>query len=177
MYAGVGSRSTPGDVLDEMRVLAGRLAAAGHTLRTGGSSGADEAFLAGARTAGGQFEVHLPWYGFNGMGYSTNIHAYSSQQARMVAAAAHPAWDSLSDQTKRILTRNAVVVLGPDCNEPVEFVVCWAPGPSSREGGTNHTRRIAEAHGIPEVNLAATLPGVRGSADSLIRHALEHRAR
>lgn len=66
MYAGVGSRKAPQEVLGLMERIARRLAVLGWMLRTGGAEGADQAFERGARAGGGTAEVFLPWPGYNG---------------------------------------------------------------------------------------------------------------
>ena len=43
-YAGIGSRRTPPELLDEMEVLGRQLAIADYVLRSGGAKGADSAF-------------------------------------------------------------------------------------------------------------------------------------
>jgi predicted Rossmann-fold nucleotide-binding protein len=64
IYAGIGSRDTPADVLELIESLARGFAARGWTLRTGGSPGADQAFYRGAVAAHGRVELYLPWPGF-----------------------------------------------------------------------------------------------------------------
>lgn len=74
-FAGIGSRSTPENVLQVMRKVAHRLAELGYTLLSGGSDGADSAFEEGCRQSAcaseadkqgcfGKKEIYLPWPGF-----------------------------------------------------------------------------------------------------------------
>ena len=65
-YAGIGSRSTPDNVLGIMEKLGIVLAKKGFILRSGGADGADKAFEKGCDLASGQKEIYLPWKGFNG---------------------------------------------------------------------------------------------------------------
>ena len=60
-YAGIGSRRTPDDVLEQMTQLAQELGKLGWTLRSGGADGADRAFQDGAEAVGGRREILLPW--------------------------------------------------------------------------------------------------------------------
>ena len=53
-YAGVGSRSTPDDIQQEMDVIARMLAVVGARLRSGGADGADRAFQFGAMAVNGK---------------------------------------------------------------------------------------------------------------------------
>ena len=51
LYAGVGARKTPADVLGWMERIAAGMATQGWTLRSGGARGADSAFERGCNTA------------------------------------------------------------------------------------------------------------------------------
>ena len=64
-YAGIGSRQTPTDVLEEMKSIAYQLAVQNWTLRSGFADGADMAFTEGADAANGEMEQYIPWVGFN----------------------------------------------------------------------------------------------------------------
>ena len=64
IYAGIGTRATPPNVLADMAVMAGWLARMGWQLSSGGADGADGAFAAGAPA--GQRKIWLPWRGYNG---------------------------------------------------------------------------------------------------------------
>ena len=64
IYAGIGTRATPPNVLADMAVMAGWLARTGWQLSSGGADGADGAFAAGAPA--GQRRIWLPWRGYNG---------------------------------------------------------------------------------------------------------------
>jgi predicted Rossmann fold nucleotide-binding protein DprA/Smf involved in DNA uptake len=60
VYTGVGSRSTPAEVLELMGDLAARLAGSGWRVRSGRARGADQAFERGAERALGDVEVYRP---------------------------------------------------------------------------------------------------------------------
>ena len=65
----IGSRTTPQDVLYLQMDLGAMLAWRGHTQRSGGAPGADQAFEDGwlnavKEGATGRFEVYLPWSSF-----------------------------------------------------------------------------------------------------------------
>lgn len=139
-----------------MEEVASSLAREGWTLRTGGAHGADQAFEAGARAAGGAMELFLPWQGFEG-----RESAFSCPRAGAVRIAAkhHPSWASLKDGAKLMHARNVHQVLGWDCLTPSRFVICWTPDgsvgrTSSRTGGTGQAIRVAFAHRVRIVNMA-----------------------
>ena len=62
VYAGIGSRETPGGTLKRMGVISGALHTLGFKLRSGAADGADSAF---EKFAGNNKEIYLPWKGFN----------------------------------------------------------------------------------------------------------------
>ena len=64
VYAGIGSRATPRDVLETMTAMAAWLARRGWHLHTGGAAGADSAFAAGAPP--GTRSLFLPWPRYRG---------------------------------------------------------------------------------------------------------------
>lgn len=136
------------------------------TLRSGGADGADAAFEAGA---GDDKQIFLPWKRFNrNMSplYTPSVDAYA------VASRIHPVWDRLSSGAKLLHARNVHQVLGPNLNEPSEFLVCWTMG-GGVTGGTATAIKVALEHGVPVYNAApvapaASLPGVtRVEVDSL----------
>jgi predicted Rossmann fold nucleotide-binding protein DprA/Smf involved in DNA uptake len=49
-YAGIGSRKTPQDILENMTKIATWLESLGYTLNSGGAKGADEYFEKGVKT-------------------------------------------------------------------------------------------------------------------------------
>lgn len=159
-YAGIGSRTTPPEIIDLMRRAAGRLSTRGYVLRSGGAGGADMAFESGASQA----EIFLPWPGFNSHPpASGTIDTFSdvSDAAIAVAAAVHPAFSKLTDPVRKLMGRNSCQVLGQDLRSPVDFVVCWAPdgAESERErsqatGGTGQAIALASRWNIPVFNLA-----------------------
>lgn len=149
-YAGIGSRSTPPEVLEIMTQAASEFSSHGLILRSGGAEGADSAFEAGAEP--GKKEIFLPWKGFN----KNPSPLFSPlQEAFDIAAHYHPKWGSLGQSVRRLMARNVHQVLGASLNDPVLFVLCWTPR-GSGEGGTGQAIRIAEAHGIPVFDMGAT---------------------
>ena len=155
-YAGIGARATPEAVLADMGVIAGWLARTGWHLSSGGADGADSAFAAGAPA--GQRTVWLPWRGYNGhRGPDYRVLSTAELSACMeIAAPLHPAWERCSPAVRKLHARNAVV-LGLTLDRPVEACVAWSPD-GRIEGGTGMAIRIAEARGIPVLNLGAMTP-------------------
>lgn len=149
-YTGVGSRSTPAEVLLLMTAFSKKSMAAGWILRSGAAKGADTAFEKGAGFAK---EIFIPWKSFSND--SDHVLVGDYPEAEKLAAAAHPAWHRCSPAAKLLHTRNACQVLGYNLKTPSKFLLCWAPPTKDGvEGGTNTAWQIAKQHNIRCFNLA-----------------------
>jgi len=144
-YTGVGSRSTPVEVLHRMTLIAKEKAKLGYILRSGGADGADTAFEKGA----GEFtEIWLPWIGFNGH----HSRLVPSAQAIALVPKFHSRGAWLSSTLRLLHARNIHQVLGADLSTPSEELICWTPS-GLTIGGTATAIRVAQAHGIKVINL------------------------
>lgn len=150
-YAGIGSRQTPANVQHYMSIIAKAMAEEGYTLRSGGANGADAAFEGGCNMASGPKEIYLPWPGFNG---SSSQLCQPSLDAYAMAETFHPNWRALSEGGQKLMARNAHQLFGKELNEPVELVICWTLN-GYLSGGTAQAIRMAQAYGIPVVNLGS----------------------
>lgn len=156
IYAGVGSREAPDDILVVMENFARFAALRGDTLSTGAAYGADEAFMSGARSVhGSKATIYAPWDGYlttaRVLPYwyvSTSVCARSL----LLASQVHPAWDRCSDKAKRLHARNGYVVLSLSLRTPVDFIVAWTQD-GRLVGGTGQALRIAKTHDVPILNL------------------------
>lgn len=159
-YAGVGSRQTPDHILLEMEQIGRRMAEAGWVLRSGGADGADSAFERGCNAVGGLREIYLPWRGFQNRTPDEPgvllVPAASRAEAERIAAEAHPAWSWLKPGERKLHMRNACQVLGPDLRSPARLVICYTQR-GRGQGGTGQAIRIANAYGVPVIDL-----GTRG---------------
>jgi hypothetical protein len=151
-YAGIGSRSTPDDLLRLVTLAARRLTSLGWTLRSGHAPGADQAFERGAAI---DAEVFLPWPRYEHVVpcSAAYIQPAAAAAAYELAGELHPAWPRLSRGVRALHARNCHQILGPDLRSPVAFVLCWTPG-GERVGGTATALRLADRHGVPVLNLA-----------------------
>lgn len=152
VYAGIGSRNTPHDVLDLMTRIATKLDTWGWMLRSGGADGADKAFAKGADRK----EVYVPWPGFTDDGVSRL--SRPTFTAMEIAARYHPNWKNLRDAVRKLHARNVHQILGASCDAPCSMVICWTPDGSTgittaRTGGTGQAIRIAHDRNIPIFNL------------------------
>ena len=184
-YAGIGSRTTPAEVLAGMSDVAQALGDAGFALSTGGAEGADKAFETGALRTDAPVTVHTPWPGYNGYRPGRDpesdidvIHPQAGDTIRgssflHLARKHHPAWDRCRRGARALFLRNVSILAGALDDDgrvlPIRAVIAWTPngGAHGREaGGTGHTLRIAAELGTPVVNLSErTLP--ERNADAL----------
>jgi hypothetical protein len=167
IYAGIGSRSTPADICKLMTQLGEKLAAKGATLRSGKADGADNAFERGCDKVWGAKEIFQTesWY-FNDVESSTirifrRTYGSKWQDAELIAAQHHPAWQYLKPYARKLHTRNCFQVLGISLLEPAHFVLCWTldgarttKETSAATGGTGQAIRVANSYGIRVYNLA-----------------------
>ena len=147
IYAGVGSRETPAADRLLMKRAAKHLAKKGWTLRSGGARGADTAFAEGAKLGAGATEIYL-----------TTSKGVDWDAAYALAADFHPNFKNLDPPVKRLIVRNGFQVLGPNLDDPVDFVLCWTPDgaeseTTNRSGGTGQAIRIANGYSIPVLNM------------------------
>lgn len=154
-YAGIGSRGTWEDVLRTMTRIASVLSDQGYTLRSGHAPGADQAFELGAL---GRAEIFLPWVGFCAeVPVLGEEYVEPADDAFVMAESYHDGWSWLSRGTRALMARNMHQVLGPNLDDPVDFLLCWTPnasktGQERNTGGTGQAIRVAVAHKIPVFN-------------------------
>lgn len=155
-YAGIGSRETPPEILQQMEEFA-FLAAKYLVLRSGGAGGADTAFETGCKNAGGPAQIFLPWKNFNGN--TSPLHT-PLDKAHEIAASIHPNYRYMRHGAKLLIARNMHQILGEYLDDPVDFVVCWTKDGcqshetyTSKTGGTGSAIAVASKAGIPIFNL------------------------
>ena len=161
IYAGIGSRHTPPDVLALMTNVAETLQAKGWHLHSGGASGADEAF---ERGAGNQKTIFVPWYKFRQRVDGVVLPAYLRRQAEQEASQVHPAWSKCSQGARKLHARNVAILKGACLDAPVRMVICWTYN-GYLTGGTALGIRLAQRFNIPVYNLG--LPDQRQSVESI----------
>lgn len=165
-YAGIGSRATPDNILNTMKLVALFLASEGFILRSGGVDGADVAFESGVDEIKGDKEIFLPWFNFNGS--NSNLVVEDSLAFEM-GKKFHPYWDKLSQGAKKLQARNCHQVLGQDLNTPSSFVLCYTERGHGK-GGTGQAIRIAKAYDIPVFDFG--IPENRENHENLKRFLL-----
>jgi len=124
-YAGIGSREAPEDILELMSKIGRALQERGYILRSGGARGSDKAFAKYVDAENS--EIYRP--------------EDSDDQSEKIAARVHLDWDSKSEIAKKLLGRNAKIILGNMLDCPVDFVVAWTK--TNGGSGTGNAIRIA----------------------------------
>lgn len=180
--AGIGSRRLPKKDSHFLFVSAAVLTLMGYKFSSGAADGSDTSVEIGAIAAmyianllkgdGGKLSddiagkvlsVYLPWNNFNGRkvgyGYISSI----PEDALHITAKFHPGWAGLSDQVRRLMSRNACQILGIDLivDTYAKFVLCYTPDKaisgsetSSETGGTGQAIRVSSSYSIPVFNIA-----------------------
>jgi hypothetical protein len=106
-------------------------------LRSGGAEGADRAFA--AKLPDEAMVIYRP--------------EDATPAAIKLASTLHPAWRLCDDYARKLHGRNCMIILGPDLDDPVKFVLCWHD-PFKTRGGTLLGMGLAAQRGIPVYNLA-----------------------
>lgn len=155
-FTGVGSRDTPDHVQSFMGYASHVLTYAHWGLRTGEARGADAAFDRGA-ARGARKEVYTPERGARGHNSPLFLDAMEKRyEAWELVQKYHPYWTNLKDQYhRRLITRNVFQVLGPNLDDPSDFVVAWTVG-GALKGGTAWTLILAQKYEIPIYNLGSS---------------------
>jgi hypothetical protein len=152
-YTGIGSRSTPYNIIRLIQEISIKLDKNDFLLRSGGAYGADMAFEINSTKK----EIYLPWSGFNGkshdgISYFDFLECSGWLLADSTVDIFHPNPKKLSKSARMLMARNAMQILGSDCKTPSDFVICWTRD-GKDIGGTSQAIRIAKHYNIPVLNL------------------------
>lgn len=153
IVTGIGSRKVP----DSIYSFITNLPLQGHTVRSGGADGCDEAF----EHTTNSLEIFIPWNGFGRGGICVNNPSMLTIAQEMIKEV-HPAYYSLSPAARKLHSRNVFQILGRNLstNEKSDMVICWTPDGahsfdtcSRKTGGTATAIKIASIFDIPVYNL------------------------
>ena len=138
IYAGIGSRETPDNILLLMTKISSTLEDMGYILRSGGATGADTAFESGIVIPNNKDIIYPHEATLEGIDLASKL---------------HPAWDRCDNDARMKHGRNSMIILGRDLLQPVNFVICWTED-AKLKGGAAMGIRIANLYKIPVFNLA-----------------------
>lgn len=158
-YTGIGSRSTPDNIMKEILNISQELSRRGLILRSGKAMGADQAFQSAVELEGGKAEIYIPWNGFKNPSLSSQFdicvkNPSIQKKAEEIVSKIHPNWNACSQGAKLLHIRNVYQVLGSILDKPSKFLICYAkPSGTGVQGGTNTAYSLAKSLGIPTFNL------------------------
>jgi hypothetical protein len=141
LWAGIGSRNTPLEILQIMTKIAEAFAGIGYTLRSGGALGADSAFEKGADIKQGRKEIY--------------VSKDATPEANELAMKFHPNPEALKRKGSYVvglMGRNMQIVSGRNLDDDVDFIVCWTKD-GKASGGTGQALRYAMSKNIKVYNL------------------------
>jgi hypothetical protein len=124
----------------------------GYIITSGNAPGADQAFALGASTVNPDLvELYLPWRNFNAKDAIPGQKFWTADQALPehieVAKGAHSRWEYLKDSVRKLMIRNAMIVMRFGC--PVQQVVAFPNNQKLGWGGTGHGVRCAGMVDVP----------------------------
>ena len=142
IYAGIGSRKTPKDIIEIMEEIGASLARREWLLRSGGADGADSAFEKGCDVAESNKEIFR----------SNDAEPWAFEEAKKHIPKNRPPFNTWKPYVQGLIARNMMQILGKNGDEPVRLVICWTPA-TKDGGGTGYALRCALSHDIPVYNL------------------------
>lgn len=159
----VGSRSLTGEQETICEKLGAWIVSCSHELHTGAAVSADQSFARGANQVDPALvHLHLPWLSYEResivLGNHVDIFPSLDQKTQQVyldyAKVHHPAWGRLSQGAQKLHARNGRIIFPNGYpGKPVDLVIAW-PSKKIGGGGTGMGMRMAEAEGIPLVDLS-----------------------
>lgn len=169
-YAGIGSRKTPAEVLEEMQKIAEKLESSGYKLQTGykkrkGSiveeEGADKAFSSGVKKPANKELFGPDMVNDTAMRVAYEIHSDLGDMAnytykKWVDEVGEAKAREYAEGTKNLQARNTFQVFGRNLDTPVDFVLFYAEekeGDLRPKGGTGQAVEMARRKGIPTINM------------------------
>lgn len=157
IYAGIGARATPNNILSIMKRAGYCWAQQGWLLRSGGAHGADSAFQEGCEAGGGYQEIYIPRRGFNDQFASIERGIIVPSRTQMDEADYIMRQCGVTPPEKYadLFRRNVFQIIGLDFKSPARFVLFWAPinDRGDPTGGTGASIKIARCYGVPCYNL------------------------
>lgn len=157
VFACIGSRETPDDVLFRLKALGKAFVWAGHLIVSGNCAGPDQAFARGGNSVDEtKVSLFVPWCGYEAQAiHPANMvfvldfmDVARVQAAAEIGQALHPAWHRLSLAARRMHTRNVLLV------QEADRVYGYLNHEKLGKGGTGMGFRVAKHLSIPTWDLS-----------------------
>lgn len=147
IFTGIGSRLIDSKHINLLYKIACLLEQDGWKCRTGDASGSDSVF----RDAYISNPKNI--YVFSARAVQLDLYT-TANRAREIMYKYHPNPKAVSYSkfSEYLLTRDVYQVLGPSLREPSKIVICYTSN-GELKGGTAMAIRIANAYGIPVLNI------------------------
>lgn len=156
VYAGIGSRETPDNILMMMQFISSFLCEKGYLLRSGGAKGADTAFEKGALVKTIFYTEQYAHWGMRERNASFTVNLYNEKvwdKAYKIACKYyHSDLNRRPVYVQQLMTRNVFQVLGPNLESHSDFVISWTKD-GKASGGTGQALRIAKDYGLTIYNM------------------------
>ena len=147
VFTGIGGRLIGSNHINLLYKIACLLEQDGWRCRTGDASGSDSVFR----------DAYIPnpmnIYVFSARAVQVDLYG-TADRAREIMYKYHPNPDAVrrSKFSEYLLTRDVYQVLGPSLEDPSKIVICYTEE-GKLKGGTAMAIRIANAYGIPVLNI------------------------
>lgn len=154
IITGVGSRSTPIEIMKEMTKIGEWCLDNNIWVRSGHAEGADWAFELGSQE---KCIAYIPWASFNAhLKSRAKIRVLTDKEISMqtnLVNEIHPSPGRLSNGAFRLMRRNVCQIMGETTQSPLtNAVICWTEG-GKLLGGTAFAMRLATKFNIPIFNM------------------------
>lgn len=158
----VGSRETPPEVAEILKMVGTLHGNHGYFVRSGHSGVADLAGEEGVALSKNptNMELYLPWRSFGSQHNDSSCYIVANKldnhaEATALAKSVIPHWDKLTNGGRLLHSRNPYQVLGIDLNTPSSALYCYAKKLKNGQvkGGTNTAVQVALKYNVPVINL------------------------
>ena len=151
-FTGIGSRSLPMEYKFVLKKCGTLLKKMGYLCRTGTATGSDALFRELFKNE--KLEVYGP----------EDAKEWCFKEILNHMPSDRMGFDTMKENTQKLLARNMMQILGENGDDPVQFVLCYAPSlnyKDSSSGGTGYAIRCALHHNIPVFNIFSDEDGKR----------------
>lgn len=148
IYTGIGSREIDKPVADMLKEYAIELSNLNFACRTGDATGSDNIFKTNSKVKYAYSTKDVEFGDWTDQELLKSLPNDRSNPS---------AW---KPYVQKLTKRSMKQVLGPNGNNPSDFILCWAPSTNytdSSSGGTGYAIRCALRHRIPVYNLYSSM--------------------